>query len=144
MTLKAPIHEHFVPLTACLDISDPVWKAWRVMKDNSVKQLPVAKEDRIVGIVSDRDIVQISGFNGGQSMPVKEAMSLNPLILSRETTVEEAIRSMLGKDQQHAVVTDSLGKVCGLFSWDMVFKFFLDLSSLSQFSNLQQKGGYCD
>lgn len=130
MAQSVPIAKHYKPLTTSLDVSDPVWKAWRKMKEHKVKRLPVKRDNKIVGIVSDRDIVQISGYNGGQSMPVKEAMSLNPLILSLDISVMEALKFMLLKEQQHAIVIDDENEICGLFSWDSAFTFFLEMTEL--------------
>ena len=120
------IKSYFTPLSQFVRIEDPVWMAWRLMKEHQVKYLPVLKGDRIIGIVSDRDIVQISGFNGGQSMPVKDAMSLDPLILSVSTSVHEAVEAMLRKDQHHGVVVNIQGEPCGLFAWNQAFEWFLD------------------
>ena len=119
------VNQHYEPMTQCLDVQDPVWKAWRTMKDQKIRRLPVKKKGKIVGIVSDRDIVQISSFNGGQSMPVKEAMTLDPLVISCEMDIAEALREMLRKDQHHAIVIDGDREVCGLFSWDKAFALFL-------------------
>ncbi len=119
------VYQFMKPLTQSLDLSDPVWKAWRVMKETGLKRLPVHKNGKIIGIVSDRDIVQISGYNGGQSMAVKEAMSLDPLILHRTEGLDLAIEKMLKKDQHHAIVVDDRGEVCGVYSWDLAFEFFI-------------------
>ena len=131
MPNTVPIAKHYKPLTTSLDVTDPVWKAWRKMKENEVKHLPVRRDNKIVGIVSDRDIVQISGYNGGQSMPVKEAMSLNPLVLSIDTTMLDALKAMLLKEQQHAIVINQDNEICGLFSWESAFTFFLEVTEVS-------------
>jgi predicted transcriptional regulator len=133
-TLK--IKQHYEPLNEFLDVEDPVWKAWRLMKNLKVKQLPVMKNEKIVGVVSDKDIVQISGFNGGQSMPVKEAMNLDPLIVQIDDTMHTVLQSMLKKDQQHAVVLNAQGEICGMFSWSSAFKFFLNFSDVNHLRQL--------
>jgi CBS domain-containing protein len=107
-------------------VADPVWKAWRLMKDHKVRLLPVMKSDRIIGVISDRDILQISGFNGGQSMPVKDAMSLDPLVLGISTSLDEALRAMLEKEQQYAIVVNESKEACGLFTWQNALEFILD------------------
>lgn len=125
------IDNYVESLGATVQVNDPVWKAWRIMKENKLKSLPVMKNEKIVGLVSDRDIVQISGYNGGQSMPVKDAMSLDPLVLYLGTTMDQALEAMMSKDQVHAVVVDEKGQVCGIFSWDKAFQFFLNFAKIS-------------
>lgn len=136
MLKRLQIKQHYQPLSASLDVEDPVWKAWRTMKDNEVKQLPVVKGGKIVGIVSDRDIVQISGYNGGQSMPVKEAMSMDPLVVSITDSMDRVLRAMLKKDQEQAVVVDFQGEICGMFSWSSAFKFFLQFDDINHLYQL--------
>jgi len=130
---RLTIQSYFKPLSQVLDVGDPVWKAWRIMKEYQTKHLPVLKDEKIIGIVSDRDIVQISGYNGGQSMPVKDAMSLDPLILMVTSTMDEALHAMLQKEQHHAIVVNTNKSPCGLFSWDGAFQWFLETAQRNPF-----------
>lgn len=126
MDRKVPVKDFIRPVTKCLDVKDPVWKAWRSLKESKTKRLPVKRYDKIVGIVSDRDIVQISGLNGGQSMAVNEAMVPNPLMLSVNDSMIDAIKTMVKEEQQHAVVVDENLEICGLFSWDSAFQYLIN------------------
>ncbi len=133
---RLQVKQHYTPISEFLDVEDPVWKAWRSMKDKEVKLLPVVKSGRVVGVVSDRDIVQISGYNGGQSMPVKEAMSLDPLLIRLDDSLDQVLKAMLRKDQQFAIVVGDGGTICGLFSWACAFKFFLNFSDIDHLRQL--------
>jgi acetoin utilization protein AcuB len=130
------IQKHYTPLQTSVHADDPVWKAWRLMKESPVKVLPVLKNEKIVGLVSDRDIVQISGFNGGQSMPVKDAMSMDPLVVAVEDSLEEVLRWMLKKDQLHAVVVDEERQILGLFTWNDALKFILEFANINHINQL--------
>lgn len=135
MLTKILVENYLKRTDSIVDVEAPVWKAWRLIKGKELKTLPVVKGGKVVGLVSDRDIVQISGYNGGQSMPVKEAMSLNPLIVNHDADVKTVLQSMLMKDQQIAVVVDSQSKVIGLFSWSCALKFmlnFMDKNNLKE------------
>lgn len=133
MSERLTIQSYFKPLSQVLDVKDPVWKAWRIMKEHQTKHLPVLKNNKIMGIVSDRDIVQISGYNGGQSMPVKDAMSLDPLILLVTSSMDDALHAMLQKKQHHAIVINTNKNPCGLFSWDGAFQWFLETAQRGPF-----------
>ena len=110
-----------------IHVDDPVWKAWRMLKNKDVKILPVTKSNKIIGTISDRDIVAVSGNNNGQSMAVKEAMSLNPLIVEKDTDMETVLQMMILKDQKVAIVVNQGGEVVGLFSWSNAIELFLSL-----------------
>ena len=130
------IRDYLQPLNEYVEVDDPVWKAWRLMKQYKVKCLPVVKNNKIVGVLSDRDILQISDYNGGQSRPVKEAMSLDPLVVQVETPMDIVLGSMIRKDHYNTVVVDESGNICGLFSWEMAFQFFLEFS---KFENMKTR-----
>lgn len=136
MLQRLQIKQNYIPMTESISVDDPVWRAWRIMKDLELKRLPVVKNGKIVGVVSDRDIVQISGLNGGQSMPVKDAMSMDPLIVDLEDSMDKVLRSMLKKDQQDAIVVDQENNIVGLFSWTCAFKFFLDFADINYIRQL--------
>ena len=120
-----PVSHWTKKVNSLLDVSDPVWKAWRAMKEDQVKILPVASNNKIVGVVSAKDIVRASDHNGGQSMSVKEAMSLDPLIVHHNNSLVEVAQSMIKKDQQHAIVTFDNDESIGIFSWSEAVLFFL-------------------
>lgn len=125
-----PISKWTKEVSASVQVTDPVWKAWRAMKDYDVKILPVSSGGRIVGIVSSQDIVRASDHNGGQSMSVKEAMSLDPIVVNRSTSVVNVVYKMIEKDQQHSVVVDDDSNIVGIFSWSEVFLFFLEQNEI--------------
>ncbi len=136
MLSRIKITQHIQPLSSSVDVADPVWMAWRTMKEHKVKQLPVVKAGKIVGIVSDKDILRISGFNGGQSMPVKEAMSLDPLLVKQDASMQEVLESMLKKDLEYAVVVNKSGQIKGLFTWNNAVEFVLQLTDINKLQRL--------
>ena len=123
---NTPIMDIAFHTTECIDADAPVWKAWRLIKDKALKVLPVMSGGRVVGLVSDRDIIQISGYNGGQSMPVKEAMSLNPQVMSQGATLYDVLQAMLATQQEAVVLVDDTDKVSGLFTWSSGLKALLN------------------
>lgn len=74
---------------------DPIRDAARRMRDEDVGSLPVADGDRLVGYITDRDIV-IRGLanSGGPESPVRDVMSDKVLYCFEDESVEDVARNM--------------------------------------------------
>ena len=75
--------------------------AARIMRDQEVGCLPVLEGERLIGMITDRDIV-VRGVADGldlHRMMVREAMSASAIACSVEHTVEHA-RAYGGKPDQ--------------------------------------------
>ena len=125
-----PVSKWMKAVTNVVNVNDPIWKAWRIMKESDIKVLPVMSNKRVVGLVTAKDIVRSSEHNGGQSMSVKEARSLDPLIVQQDQSLVEAVHFMLLKDQQYAIVVDAKNQVVGVFAWSEAFQFFLEKNQI--------------
>lgn len=73
--------------------------AYRWMSEHRVRHLPVVSEGRLVGILSDRDVLlhATRGNNGivVADLPVSEAMTESPITIHGETTVSRAAELMI-------------------------------------------------
>jgi CBS domain-containing protein len=76
--------------------STSVQEAARLMKDQDVGSLPVVEDDRLVGIVTDRDIVVRGVANGSDvsSLSVKDVASHELRTVEPEEDLDEALRLM--------------------------------------------------
>src|SRR5688572_12419394 len=74
---------------------DPIREAARRMRDEDIGSLPVADGDRLVGYVTDRDIVirAIAG-SGNADSPVREAMTDKVLYCFEDEPVERVAKNM--------------------------------------------------
>jgi len=90
-------------MTPDVDLIGPAMminEASRIMKDDDVGALPVANEDRLVGMLTDRDIVvrAIAEGKNPALTPVSEVMSENILYCFDDQTPEEVAENM-GENQ---------------------------------------------
>ena len=73
-------------------------EAFSVLQEYRFHHLPVVDDKKIIGIVSDRDILRISSFEGGQvvvpSVPVTEVMSTPVVTCTPVTTIARASKLM--------------------------------------------------
>ncbi|MFQ5715396.1 MAG: CBS domain-containing protein [Candidatus Scalinduaceae bacterium] len=87
---------------------DPVCKSLKVMADNNIGALVVVKEEKVVGIFSERDFLQITAKHEKISLdiPVKELMSVKVCYVRPEQTIEECMALMTDKRTRHLPVID--------------------------------------
>jgi len=79
-----------------LNVDDTVEKAAQMMKENNVGSIPVCREGKIAGIITDRDITLRSIAEGKNisSIKVSSIMSSNPVTGNLNMDVHEATKLM--------------------------------------------------
>ena len=90
-------------MTREVDLVDPttvLTDAARLMRDGDVGVLPVGENDRLIGVVTDRDIVvrALANSRNPDSTPVREAMSDKVFYCFDDQSTEEVAANM--GDQQ--------------------------------------------
>ncbi len=77
--------------------------ARKIMRENNIRRLPVVDHGKLVGIITLHDIIEASPSNATSltmyelnyiisKMKVKEVMKKDPVVLTPDTTFEEALR----------------------------------------------------
>ncbi len=102
-----------------------VLDAQKIMRENNIRRLPVVDKGKLVGIVTQHDLLQASPSPATSlsvyelnyllsKMRVKEIMRKNPLTLSPDTPFEEALRIGQEKKIGSFPVVDENGKLIGI------------------------------
>ncbi|HEX9904101.1 MAG TPA: CBS domain-containing protein [Propylenella sp.] len=94
---------------------DSIRDAARRMRDEDFGSLPVAEGDRLVGFVTDRDIV-IRGLanSGGPDSPVRDVMSDHVLYCFEDETVESVATNMARNQVRRLPVLTREKRLCGI------------------------------
>jgi len=101
--------------TATRDMS--LQDAARLMRDGDMGSVPVVEDGKLVGIVTDRDIVVRSIAEGrDSSSPVSEAMTTEIFSVKPDDFVFEAIRLMGDKQVRRLPVVDADGRLAGIIA----------------------------
>lgn len=94
-----------------------VFEAIRLMAERNVGALLVMEDDRLVGIVSERDYARKVALQGKNSRttPVREILTPTLHTVTPRTTLSECMALMTDKRIRHLPVLDG-GKVVGVIS----------------------------
>lgn len=102
--------------------------AHRMMREHRVRHLPVLREGKVVGLLSDRDLNVIETLSGVDPtrVSVEEAMSQDPYVVPPDQALDEVVMTMASKKYGSAVVVQH-DKVVGIFTTVDACKAFAEL-----------------
>ncbi len=121
---------------------DSMSQAMRLLKEHHIRHLPVVKDDKLVGIVTDRDLKQASASDA-TSLDVHELAYLLSRIKVADLmtkkvhtvgvfdTLEEAAMLMLEKRISGVPVVDQDGRVQGMLTQDDIFRALISLTGVT-------------
>ena len=88
-----------------------------IMRDGDMGAIPVVEDGKLVGLVTDRDIVVRSVADGKDaSTPVSDAMTTEIFSVSPDDFAFEAIRLMGDKQVRRIPVVDESGALAGIIA----------------------------
>lgn len=88
-----------------------------LMRDGDMGAVPIVDGKRLIGIVTDRDIVVRAVAIGIESdRPIKEAMTTELFTVSPDDFVFEAVRLMGDKQVRRVPVVDTDGSLSGIIA----------------------------
>jgi acetoin utilization protein AcuB len=117
-----------------------VSEAVTLMKEKKIKHIPVVKDEKLKGIISDRDIKEFSPSKATAldmyelhyllaTTKVKDIMKTKVLTTTPGTPVEEAAMSMYDKGVGSLPVLEG-GKVVGIISDRDIFRVLVDITGV--------------
>ncbi len=126
-------------ITSAMTIVD----ALQIMRSNKFRRLPVVDNGKLVGIVTDRDLREVSASPATSlsvfelnyllaKMQVKDIMTRKVLTISADATVEEAALLMYNNKIGGLIAVDANQAVVGILTETDIFKAFVDAMGLPQ------------
>jgi acetoin utilization protein AcuB len=120
-----------------------IMKASKLMKQNGIQHLPVLKDKRIIGILSDRDLKEAQPSDATtldiyelyyllDELKVRRVMSPNLFTIGSGESVEKAAATMLKHNISALPVVDSQGELQGIITKGDVFRAFVSISGIYQ------------
>src|SRR5215210_7428900 len=110
------IRNVMTPNPTTVEPSTPVVEAARIMKSQDVGPVPVCQDGRLVGVVTDRDIVLrvVAEGKDPQSTTVSEVASDNLVTIDPQQNLDEALRLMAQHQVRRLPVVEEDGKLVGI------------------------------
>jgi len=101
----------------CVAPSDSVFNAMKLMAEKEIGALLVMEQEKIVGIISERDYARKVILQGrsSKSTQVQEIMTARVVYADPNQGVEECMAVMTDKRIRHLPVIDN-GRLCGVIS----------------------------
>lgn len=92
--------------------------AVRTLAAKRIGALPVVEGERIVGIISERDVIYCLSSKGAEAlgMAVSEVMSSPAITAEKDVGVLSALALMTQRRIRHLPVLDGGGAICGIVS----------------------------
>ncbi len=106
------------PMPLTIGPKQSLAKAHEIMRRANIRHLPVLDGDKLVGMVSQRDLHLIETFKDvePEKVPVEEAMTTEPYAVRYDVSLSEVARTMADRKFGAVVVVDDDGRVVGVFT----------------------------
>jgi CBS domain-containing protein len=101
-----------------IEADKPVAYAARMMKDEDVGLAPIVEGDRLVGTLTDRDIVTrvVAEGRDPQSVAVREVASTSVVTIDPQQDLDEALQLMARNQIRRLPVVEEDGRLVGVVS----------------------------
>lgn len=108
-------------IIAC-DCTTPVSEVVRTLSARRIGALPVMKDGKVVGIVSERDVIYRLADHGGSclDLPVENIMTSPAVTVAPSTTVDEALGLMTRRRFRHFPVVEDGALIAFISIGDLV------------------------
>ena len=111
------IQEAMTPNPTTVEPSTTAEEAARTMKSEDIGSLPIVEDDRLVGVITDRDIaIRIVAEGKGAETTVGEIASKDVVTVDPQQSLEEAARLMAEHQVRRLPVTEEDGKLVGILA----------------------------
>ena len=112
------IREAMTSNPSSVEPTAPVAEAARLMREEDIGPLPIVEGDRLVGILTDRDIVLrvVAEGRDPQSTTVGEIASRDLVTIDPQQELDEALRLMAQHQVRRLPVVEEDGRLVGILA----------------------------
>ena len=124
-----------------IDLNESIHDAMKLLKKHDIRMLPVMKEDKLVGVITDRDIKRASASDATtlsvhelnyilSTVKVKEIMPKKLVTVPFDYTVEETAGVLLKNRISGVPVVDHDDRVVGTITQTDLFRVLISLTGV--------------
>jgi acetoin utilization protein AcuB len=126
-----------------IDANDSMNNALHLLKKHNIKMLPVMKQGKLVGIVTDRDLKRASASDATSleihellylisKIKIKDVMTKNPITVPLDYTIEETAEVLLKHKISGVPVVDHHGNIVGIITQNDIFRTLISLTGVER------------
>jgi len=126
-----------------VDVDDSMEKTIKLLKKHNIKMLPVLEKNKLVGILTDRDLKRASASDATtldihellyllSKIRVKNIMTKDPITVPSDYTVEETADVLLKNKISGVPVVNHNKKVVGVITQTDLFKVLISLTGFKK------------
>lgn len=132
--LNMPVEEFTTPDPVTAAESTSIEELSKLMKENGVRHIPIVRGERVVGIVSDRDIRVASGLSAREKMLVRasDIMVSDPVTVSSQTSLDEVAFEMSESKIGSVIVNGDGDEFYGIFTVTDALNALIEIARESQ------------
>lgn len=126
------VKELMTPRPAIVDPSATLYEAAEIMKNINCGILPVGTEDKVEGMITDRDIV-IRAISDGKNPlmeKVRAYMTKNVFGCNEDDFLEDAAEKMHNNNVSRLIVRDHDGNMTGILSFGSILRRTADVHEI--------------
>ena len=124
-----------------INIDNSIQDATGLLKQYHIRMLPVVKNDRLVGIITDRDLKKASASDATSleihellflltKIKIKDIMTQDPITVNPDWTVEETAELLLKHKISGIPVVDGKKSVVGVITQTDLFRVLISLTGI--------------
>jgi acetoin utilization protein AcuB len=121
------VRNRMSPKVITVEPQQSLTEARSLLHRHSIRQLPVLRNGRLVGIITDRDLRGA----GNKDATVAELMTPKPIVIGPNASVDEAARTLTAHKIGALPVVDG-GKLVGILASADILDAFVDLSGVGE------------
>jgi acetoin utilization protein AcuB len=122
---------------------DSMQDAMKLLKKHDIRMLPVVREGKLVGVVTDRDLKKASASDATtleihelifliSEIKIKDIMTKDPVTVPFDYTVEETAEILLKNKISGAPVVDHDGQITGTITQTDLFNSLISLTGVGK------------
>jgi len=123
--VSVPVSEYMTQFPKTIGHDMLVTKAKSYMQELDCHHLPVLDGGKLVGVLSDRDIALVERTDGWIDTVVEDLMADEPICVSADTDISEAVQLMLDKKINSLIVNAEDSTPWGVFTSTDALRFFI-------------------
>lgn len=114
--MNVSVEEFTSPLPVTINLNVDINEAHQIMKEHGVRHLPVTENDKVVGIISERDLLANVGKPWSENLKVKAIMSTSILSVYVNDDLGEVAYRLSKEKKGSAIVLDNESNLYGIFT----------------------------